>query len=561
MKHIFLFVFISLFYSVFSQPIKLVSKTNLEDLQSVNSTIILPNKGILSFANIQNRVFLYTFYDFDLNKKSSSFIKGKFTKGASFLKAISSDDGIHVYYVKQDYSGLSIKTKVDEILINPMNEVKLFKYNLDNNVKILDINRIDGNNVFSGFEMYRPWNIRRVAKFTFGFLIYPLAVPTRPDVRPFLATLKEGNLTYINRTEFESSKYKGLGIHDVKIDKEVVYLGLTSGVVRSKSPIAIVKTNTSFSEMKHTIYSSKKLERINTFQFCSLKNDTIGFDATTGKRLFYDFMGGNPVNYLDFKKTMARNFLLGDCKRDSISVEKDKGKFIENHTNEVFQSKVYSQNSSLRKWVNNEDIEVVISENMTPIYSSSTSFSRGMDGQTTVQSVSTLLGYSFTNLQVNIRNHTKGISKVFSVDTVYDMNDYEDIREVSKNPLKFYNFVYGAGEVNTEKHSTITFGNDSQFYVSYLNGLSRSLTIVSVSFEGLGEEQIVSLGEPLIDSKTDKEVVAYFESKVVESSIFSIRPISDKEFLLIEKSSIGFFQGLMGSIFSSYKNFNIYKML
>ena len=564
MKHISFIVALLVNSILFAQPIELVRKSEIKFTPGLDLIIVLPGQGILQFNKLDKNLYNSVIYDFELNKKSEKKSEVNLTKRMSYLNTVLRDDGIHMYFSKQSYIGFFPKTKVDEILIDNKNKLELYHYKMKNFVKIMNINKIEGQNVFSGFEMYKPWGLKRVSKFAFGWLLYPIIIPARPNTRPFLATLEEGKLEYINRKEFKSSKYRNMGIHDVKIDKDDIYLGVTSGVIRSKTPIKIVRTNTSFSDMEHFSYRTEKLTRINTFQFNNSKPDSVGFDATTGLRLFYDFTGAAVTKFPEKKKLKYKENFAGNYFNDKVSLKTNKNQLGDKSSNEVYSStsNVNFSNSKIRKTINNQDIEVVVSEKVTPIYEIEVYYSVDSKGRTTRQTRTVLVGYTYTNLQVNLINHTKNISKTYSVDPVFELTNKKEIKEKSGVPLKFYHYLAPSEGFNTIKHSVITYASDGQFYLSYLHGLHNTLTVISVDFDGFGEEFVSEIDESFNDTKTKKRIDATFGGGPVK--IFSkvnLQTISEKEYLLIKVLSKKIGSGKKKTGTGYFKELSIYKML
>ena len=564
MRHVLFFVILSTFCSVFAQPIELVKKTEIKFTPGLDLIIVLPGQGILQFNKVDKNLYNSVIYDFELNKKSEKKSEVNLTKRMSYLNTVLRDDGIHLYFSKQSYMGFFPKSRVDEILIDNKNKVELFQYKMKNYVKIMNINKIDGQNVFSGFEMYKPWGLKRVSKFAFSWLLYPIIIPARPNTRPFLATLDEGKLEYINRKEFKSSKYRNMGIHDVKIHNDDVYLGVTSGVIRSKTPIKIVRTNTSFSDMEHFSYRTDKLTRINTFQFNNSKSDSVGFDASNGLRMFYDFTGGAMTKFPEKKKLKYKENFAGNYFNDKVSLKTVKNQLGDKSSNEVYSSysNVNFSNSKIRKTINNQDIEVVVSEKVTPIYEIEVYYSVDSKGRTTRQTRTVLVGYTYTNLQVNLINHTKGITKTYSVDPVFELTNKKEIKEKSGVPLKFYHYLAPSEGFNTIKHSVITYASDGQFYLSYLHGLHNTLTVISVDFDGFGEEFVSEIDESFNDTKTKKRIDATFGGGPVKIySRLNLQTISEKEYLLIKILNKQIGSGKKKTGTGHYKELSVYKML
>jgi hypothetical protein len=168
MRQILFFVVLFVNVAVFAQPIELVKRTEIKFTPGLDLIIVLPEQGILQFNKVDKNLYNSVFYDFELNKKSEKKSEVNLTKRMSYLNTVLRDDGIHLYFSKQSYIGFFPKTKIDEILIDNKNKVELYQYKMKNYVKIMNINKIDGQNVFSGFEMYKPWGLKRVSKFAFA---------------------------------------------------------------------------------------------------------------------------------------------------------------------------------------------------------------------------------------------------------------------------------------------------------------------------------------------------------------------------------------------------------
>ena len=95
-----------------------------------------------------------------------------------------------------------------------------------------------------------------------------------------------------------------------------------------------------------------------------------------------------------------------------------------------------------------------------------------------------------------------------------------------------------------------------------MHGLQNTLTVISVDFDGFGEEFISEIDEPFSDTKTKKKIDATFGGGPVK--IFSkvnLQTISEKEYLLIKILSKQSGTGKKKTGTGYFKELSIYKML
>ncbi len=530
-----------------AQNIKLVSKKTVAYTPGMDIINVIPKKGILQFNKLDKNLFNTVFYDFNLNQEFSKTNTLEISRKLDFMNSFYDEEGLKIYFNRKKYTGFVPKTWVDEIIIDVKSKkTKLNHYKFKNYVEITGVNKINNKNIFSGFEMYKPWGVKRFLKFVPFFYAFPLFFPAGPHTRPFLAEFKDGSVNYIDRDKYKSKEYKNFGIHDVLVKENEVYLGMTNGVIRGKSPIKIVKTNPQMKVLKTSQYNLDKNTRISSFNFNNSPSDTITFSTTTGGKLVGGFIPGIKAKKKG-KKDPTQN-LTGTIINNKLTVGKNKNKFKDEGANEIYKtySIVTYATSKIRKIVDKKDVEVSISEKVTPIYETQVVYVADSKGrmQRTTQQV--LVGYTFTDLTLNIQNYTDNSYRIVRVDNQFKAETKGKSRD--NTPLKFYHYV-GVGEQYSLKHAAINFKNDT-FYLSYLNGLNNTLTTSFLENFILNEISTVKLDEEKEEEKKKEEKetkpskkssksktennTASMSNVVKVYSKVSLQPISDTDFLIIK---------------------------
>lgn len=532
-----------------AQNITLVNKRTISYTPGMDIINVIPEKGILQFNKLDKNLFNTVFYDFNLKQEFSKTNTLEISRKLDFMNSFYDNEGLKIYFNRKKYTGFVPKTWVDEIIIDTKTKkTKLNHYKFKNFVEITGVNRINNKNVFTGFEMYKPWGVKRVLKFVPFFYGFPLFFPAGPHSRPFLAEFKDGNVNYIDRDKYKSKEYKNLGIHDILVKENEVYLGMTNGVIRGKSPIKIVKTNPQMKVLKTSQYNLDANTRISSFKFNNnISSDTISFSTTTGGKLIGGFIPGIKSKKTG-KKDPTQN-LTGTIINDKLAVGKNKNKFKDEGSNEIYKtmSNISYSSYKIRKVVDKKDLEVSISEKITPIYETQVVYVADSKGrmQRTTQQV--LVGYTFTDLTVNIHNYTNNSYKVLKVDNQFKSETTKG-KNKDNTPLKFYHYV-GVGEQYSLKHASINFKNDT-FFLSYLQGLNNTLTTCFIENNMITEFSSLKLDETIEEVKKKEEKESKTTKKSSKSktnnnkasisnvvkiySKVSLQPISDTDFLIIK---------------------------
>jgi len=523
----------------FAQSLKLVESKIIPYKSGFELIKVIPDKGILHFNSADKKSYNTTFYDFNLEQKYNKVSEFKLEKRIGYLTTTADEYGIHLYFLKSRYIGLHPKTKMNEIFIdNKTHKSVLYTYKIDNDIIVTGVNHINGKNIITGFEQFKPWGIKRILKLTVGLMFfYPVIIPAVPHTRPFLAQFERGEVKFINRELYMDKKYKNYGIHDILIRNDEIYLGFTNGLIRGKQPIIVEHMDKKFAIQKSTVYDYKKYARIGSFIFDKDNNDdTMRFFTTITPKLMNGFIAYDQRKKKD--KTMSYD---GSLFSNKIKLKKCKDKTKSDLSNDIYENLygIKYATTRLKKTVNGEKIEVIVSEKITAVYDQIVTTQYNATTKTTeTVTRNVLAGYYFSDLTVKYNNLSNNTSKVFALPD-HDKTEKKVLKTGKKDRktyyykivdanTSFYHFVHGWQEDYIAFHSVVQF-KDDQFYVTYAGGINDRIVTLSVDEDGIKEISSYSYAEENteITEKTplSRRISDYHLQRISDESLLVVRQL------------------------------------